>query len=112
MKISEYIHPMTQFWKVGSIHTVFPYAFNIQVGEQLINVSSHYGYLASDGLYLPKRIFEEVSPYIKRGDFVKVGKEELVFYHQKGIYRLRLKEAVPTLLNVKMFFMKKMNCAS
>lgn len=79
MKISEYIHPIEQFGKIGSVHTVFPYSFNLQVGKQLINVSSAFEYLASYGLYLPRSIFEEVSPYVQRGDFVKVSDKELVF---------------------------------
>lgn len=60
MKISEFIHPIEQFAKLGSIHSVFPYSFNLQVGKQLINVSSFFEYLVSYGLYLPQNIFEEV----------------------------------------------------
>lgn len=48
-----------------------------------------------------------LAPYIKRGDFVKIGKQELVFYHQKGIYHLPLEKATVITLNVKTFFMKK-----
>lgn len=72
-----------------------------------MNVSSYEGYLGSYGLYLPKKDFEVLAPYIKRGDFVKIGKQELVFYHQKGIYHLPLEEATVIYLNVKTFFMKK-----
>ncbi|HIZ53467.1 MAG TPA: hypothetical protein IAA20_05960 [Candidatus Enterococcus avicola] len=60
MKISEFIHPIEQFSKLGSVHSVFPYSFNLQVGKQLINVSSFFEYLVSYGLYLPQNIFEEV----------------------------------------------------
>lgn len=90
MKISEYIHPIEQFGKAGSVHTVFPYSFNLQIGEQLINVSSYFEYLASYGLYLPKVTFEAVAPYVRRGDFVKVNDQEFVFYSQNGIYHLPL----------------------
>lgn len=60
MKISEFIHPIEQFAKLGSVHSVFPYSFNLQVGKQLINVSSFFEYLVSYGLHLPQNIFEEV----------------------------------------------------
>ena len=78
MKISEFIHPIEQFAKLGSVHTVFPYSFNLQVGKLLINVSSFFEYLVSYGLYLPQNIFWRSSPYVQRGDFVKVSDKEFV----------------------------------
>ena len=107
MKISEYIHPIEQFGKVGSVHTVFPYSFNLQVGKQLINVSSSFEYLASYGLFLPQNIFEEVSPYVQRGDFVKVSDKEFVFYSQKGIYHLPLTGIETRSLDVRQLSLKE-----
>jgi hypothetical protein len=89
--ISDYIYPLTQFGKNGTIHSVFERSFNIKVHDQLINVANFHNYLSSFGLFLPDSLFEELFPFIQQGNLVKITANELVVYSTLGVKKIDLR---------------------
>ncbi|EGT2099615.1 DUF2877 domain-containing protein, partial [Listeria monocytogenes] len=49
--ISDYIFPIHQYGKMGTIHSVFERSFNLKVQDQLINVANFHNYLSSFGMF-------------------------------------------------------------
>lgn len=92
IRISEGIFPIDRFGKMGRVHSVFQHSFNIKVGEQLLNISNHPGYLSSFGLYLPDSLFQEVYPFVQQGNIVKIVKDEVTIYSLAGLKSMLLKD--------------------
>ncbi|GCF95267.1 hypothetical protein NRIC_31580 [Enterococcus florum] len=88
--ISPYLVPLDQYGKIGKVHSDFEHSFNIAVGKQLINVGNYHNYLSSFGFFLPDPLFQELHPFAKVGNVVKIKQDQLTFYDQKGVYKLSL----------------------
>ncbi|EOL41836.1 DUF2877 domain-containing protein [Enterococcus phoeniculicola] len=99
--LSTYIFPLTKFGKSGKVHSLFERSFNIQIGNQLVNIANYKEYLASFGLYLPDNQFQAVRPQLEKGNFVKIREDYLSFYTRFGVQTIELKKKQLVSLDVK-----------
>ncbi|TKP91752.1 DUF2877 domain-containing protein, partial [Enterococcus faecalis] len=58
--ISDYIFPINQYGKMGTIHSVFERSFNLKVQDQFINVANFHKYLSSFGMFLPDQLLQDM----------------------------------------------------
>ncbi|PQE58625.1 DUF2877 domain-containing protein [Enterococcus faecalis] len=105
--ISDYIFPIHQYGKMGTIHSVFERSFNLKVQDQLINVANFHNYLSSFGMFLPDQLFQEIFPYVQQGNKVKITENQLTFYSTVGVKTIQLTPAEVVSLNITHFKLEK-----
>lgn len=88
MACSQLIYPITQFGKMGKVHSIFDRSFNIIVNGQLIHIGCYKQYISSFGTYVDRDSYERIKPYLQVGNNVRVSDGSLTFYSTKGVYKL------------------------
>ena len=101
--ISTYVFPLTKFGKSGKIHSLFDRSFNIQIGNQLVNIANYKEYLSSFGMYVPDNQFRAIRSQLDKGNFVKIREDYLSFYTRSGVQTIAFKQKQLVSLNVKDF---------